>query len=175
MRYIFGDIFGEKLPSLSAQEIGECLETIRRDDERGLLFIDAVVEAAQQSSGRSSLFKAFEWDTKKAAEKYRRVQARQLISSLYVNLPNMKGPVRAYVAIRGKGYRSITEVMSDSGLRTEFLTEALKKLQGVRHQYEGLSELGKVYVEIEKVRKHHETKRHKAIRSSKSARTVKVA
>jgi hypothetical protein len=91
----------------------------------GLLMVDDVVEEARDP--QSVLHRHFQWDDDKAAEAYRKQQARQLIQKVTVTIE--KAPdvhIRAFVSLstdqyEGGGYRLTANVLSDDNLKAQLL------------------------------------------------------
>jgi len=100
------------------------LERIARDHD-GLLMVEDVLEEAQDP--KSVLHKHFQWDDDKAAEAYRKQQARQLIQKVTVTID--KAPdvhIRAFVSLSTDqyekgGYRMTANVLSDDNLKAQLL------------------------------------------------------
>jgi len=100
------------------------LERLARENN-GLLVVDAVLNEAQNPT--SVLHKHFQWDNDKAAEAYRKHQARQLIQKCTVTVE--KAPdvaIRAFVSLstdqyEGGGYRMTATVLSDDNLKAQLL------------------------------------------------------
>jgi len=100
------------------------LEKLAKQND-GLLLVDAVLEEAKDP--RSVLHKHFQWDDDKAAEAYRKHQARQLIQKCTVTVE--KAPdvaIRAFVSLstdqyEGGGYRMTATVLSDDNLKAQLL------------------------------------------------------
>ena len=98
----------------------------------GVLLVDHVLDAA--ADPKCILHKHFQWDNSKAAEAYRRMQARQLIQKCVVTID--KAPdvqVRAFVSlatdqIAGGGYRMTAEVLSDEDLKAQLLHDMMVTL-----------------------------------------------
>ena len=132
------------------------LERIRQENG-GILKAEAVVESASDIT--SPLHDQFQWDDTKAAEEWRLQQARQLIRTVIVILPNYSKPTSAYVSLMDDrtqdngGYRTIVDVMSDTSLREKLLTEALADLQRWEVKYAQLQELVPIFQTIAKLRK----------------------
>jgi hypothetical protein len=86
------------------QVVGERIEALRRQHGDTLRPADIVDDARPQSS---PLHGHFNWDDSSAAEAYRRVQARRLMSAVYVIYDDPHGmpkePTRAYVSINPEG------------------------------------------------------------------------
>jgi len=132
------------------------LERIRQE-HGGILRAEDVVLAAEDLS--SPLHNSFEWDDTAGAEQWRLQQARQIIRSVVVILPNIAKPVTAFVSLRddrtqeGGGYRTIIDVMSDKDMRERFVEEALADLRHWEQKYSQLNELGPVFEAIGKARR----------------------
>lgn len=93
----------------------------------GMLLVDTVLDAARDP--RCILHKHFQWDDNKAAEAFRKMQARQLIQKCVVTIE--KAPdvqIRAFVSmaadkVTGGGYRMMVDVLSDDDLKGQLLHE----------------------------------------------------
>jgi len=93
----------------------------------GMLLVDTVLDAARDP--RCILHKHFQWDDTKAAEAFRKMQARQLIQKCVVTIE--KAPdvqIRAFVSmaadkVTGGGYRMMVDVLSDDDLKGQLLHE----------------------------------------------------
>lgn len=148
---------GSRLEHLDAQAVGQELEAIQARD--GGITPSAVVEAARPPE--STMHGAFEWDDAKAAEEYRREQARHLLRSIVVVRVEQAEirPVRAFVVVsRETGdntkttqYLDIGTVMQDEELRRQALEAAKRELAAFRRKYEDLQELAEVLQAIDRV------------------------
>ena len=93
----------------------------------GMLMVDTVLDAARDPN--CILHKHFQWDDSKAAESFRKMQARQLIQKCTVTIE--KAPdvqIRAFVSLApdqhaGGGYRMTADVLSDDDLKAQLLYE----------------------------------------------------
>ena len=91
----------------------------------GMLQVDDVLEAAKDP--KCVRHKHFQWNNNKAAEAYRKMQARQLIQKCTVTIE--KAPdvhIRAFVSLssdqnHGGGYRMAVDVLSDDDLKAHLL------------------------------------------------------
>lgn len=91
----------------------------------GALLVDDVLNAARDPN--CILHKHFQWDDTKAAESYRKIQARQLIQKCTVTIeqaPDVQ--VRAFVSLstdqlKGGGYRMTVDVLSDDDLKAQLM------------------------------------------------------
>ena len=91
----------------------------------GLLMDDDVSDEARNP--KSILHKHFQWDDDKAAEAYRKMQARQLIQKCVVTIEKAPDvPIRAFVSLstdqyEGGGYRMTANVLSDDQQKGQLL------------------------------------------------------
>jgi hypothetical protein len=121
----------------------------------GQLTPAAVVNAAR--SRDSPLHQFFDWSDTSAAEKFRLLQARQLIRAVVTMLPSknkQQQMVRAFVSLpddrsRREGYRLTTEVIKDKDLRRKMLGGALREAQSFANRYRHLRECAKVVEAID--------------------------
>ncbi len=127
------------------------LEAIRVAHE-GILRAEDVVQYA--ANPRTLLHNKFEWDDGEAAKLYRLEQARQIIRVSVVLLPGSTEPVRAFVSLKsdreesGGGYRSLPEVINDSGRRNQMLNDARADAEVFRRKYETLKEIAPIITAI---------------------------
>lgn len=101
------------------------------------------------------LHSEFEWNDELAAEEYRRVQARLLISNLSIVIEEQKQePIRAFFSLqngfrKNSGtYESTITIMSDDIKREKLLENAKKELEAFKKKYQLLSELADVFEAI---------------------------
>jgi len=130
-------------------------ELLKIQEQKGLTSGN-VVENARNP--KSPLHNLFEWNNTKAGEKYRKVQAINLIEKVEVVI---KGKVyggfeSVKVKIEGDGYQKqyqpTTKILSQKELRTQVLKSALNHLEGWRLKYEMYEEFEGVVKEINKVK-----------------------
>ena len=120
--------------------------------ERNALTAEMLVEVSRPET--ALLHHEFEWDDTKAANEYRKVQARNIINALVV-VPDEKipatEPVRAYFQIETKGnrYTQLTTIMSNPTQKEMLLKKALSELNAFSHKYSTLHELADVMQSIE--------------------------
>jgi hypothetical protein len=123
----------KQITSASAQEISKSREVLLAlaKANNGLLTVDTVISEAR--SVLSPLHSWFEWDDSKAAENYRKWQARVLITRCRISLETKPAQVvRAFVSLSsdqraGGGYRLMANVLSDSQLSAQLIMEMRKK------------------------------------------------
>lgn len=127
------------------------LEVIRHEHE-GLLRAEDVVAFARDEG--TVLHTKFTWDDTVAAERFRLMQARQVIRVHIKIYPREKQRVRAYVSMledrrKGGGYRSTDEVMHVQQLRDQLVYQAHREMQAFIKRYEHLEELAGVIAAME--------------------------
>lgn len=139
----------------TAQKIGEALEDIER--RYGKIKPATVVKAA--SDPEHVLHARFEWDDTAAGEQYRLIQARQLISSVYVKFIDDEAvpsrPVRAYVNMTGpdkedRAYENVVSVMSDARKRAQLLQRARADMEAFKARFGHLEEFSFLIEVIDK-------------------------
>lgn len=137
--------------------IREELERIRLQNG-GILRPEDVVKEAKSPS--SPLHPKFNWDDSSAAHAWRLEQARHLIR-VFVNVVkvgNGEKESRMFVALSsdkadGGGYRVLTEVLDDAGMRRVLLNDALEDLERFEKKYRAIKELAEVFAAAKRVRK----------------------
>ena len=138
---------------ISAQSAGEYFESVEKRD--GKIDQKTVVDEARPKG--ALLHPAFEWDDTTAAELYREYQAGQIIRSLVVvqdGKDESKIATRAIVSVvrdDRPAYISVSRAMEDEGTREQLLESALAELHSFEAKYKGLSELAKLFFEIDKI------------------------
>ena len=139
--------------SVDANVVGKALESI--EAEHGAVTAELLVKKATPVD--SELHSLFEWNNKKAAEKWRLQQARVVIASVKVVYEEKKEePIttRAFVNVgtkrRGQFITTAT-ALSDEKSREIVLKHALQELAAFKAKYAGLEELSVVFSEIEKL------------------------
>lgn len=143
---------GMKLP-VSAQVAGEVCEEL---EQRNGLTPHNLVEVSRPNDAPTH--DLFEWDDTVAAEKYREVQARQVIR-LIVKVPEKSQsdePTRAFVSITTHEtkrpeccYRSIDRVLRDASSREAMLDNARRELMAFQRKYNQFKELADVFRAID--------------------------
>ena len=110
----------------------------------------------------SALHDYFEWKDGAAAERYRLLQAAQIIRMYVVVKDDTKPATRGFVSLiqdrdytakkPGNGVRRfIDDVMADAGLRANLLETALMELRAFQRKYESLTELNVIWDSLRKV------------------------
>jgi hypothetical protein len=120
----FKEINMEVMKAEALAEERKLLEKIANKNG-GLLMVDDVLDEARNP--KSILHKHFQWDDDKAAEAYRKMQARQLIQKCVVTIEKAPDvPIRAFVSLstdqyEGGGYRLTANVLSDDQQKGQLL------------------------------------------------------
>lgn len=138
---------------VSAQVAGECLEALRVRSN-GHLTPRAVVDEARPED--SPLHPGFEWNDAAAAEAYRETQAKDMLRSIVVQLPQRPDdarPTRAFVSVeveRSPVYTSIDAALSDDSLRAQVIARAWSELRAWRERHKELEDLADLFAEIDR-------------------------
>lgn len=140
---------GARLPSVSAQPVGERLHALREQHGR----LTAAVVVADASAEDSVLHPYFEWDDVVAARLHREEKARLLMRSILVRavlFPDQEPElVRAFVAVNledaDTSYEPISVVLAEPGFRAQVIAGALQELRSWREKYRGYPELAAVF------------------------------
>lgn len=138
-------------------DIKEALAKIAERD--GELRPRVVVDEARDPN--SPLHAEFCWDDNEAAEKYRLVQAGQLIRRVWVTVTrdsSFDRPVREYVKVTsptssGDSYQPVVKVLSDEQLRAELLSKFFNKIAALQREFGHLNELASIFKAAEKAAK----------------------
>lgn len=112
----------------------------------GLLTAEDTVHAAENDP---RLHDSFVWDDTIAGHRYRLVQARALITTIMVTMPDdpAENQVPKFVSLKidrskpGGGYREVREVINSDELRAELERTLKADVQGVLKRYEVLTDL----------------------------------
>jgi len=154
---------GAQFSPKKAQEYGEELQRIA-EKNGGSLKPEVVVEEARDKN--SVLHDYFQWDNKKAGERWRIFQARQLINHIeyVIEYEEQEKTVPLFISIvrqdadekPRREYVSIDVVAKDKDLYELTLQEALKELMAWQMKYQNLKELREIFGAIEKTQKELE-------------------
>lgn len=131
--------------AVDATTVGQHIEKLQQ--KYGEVTPDIFLESAR--SEKSKIHKLFEWDDTKAAEKYRKWQATNIICALKVTvIEEDHTPIitRAFVTTeeRSTGYVHIRDAMSDEEKRESVIAQAKRDAQWYMDKYESLEELASV-------------------------------
>lgn len=108
----------------------------------------AILDFARDEN--SELHKCFEWDNDLAAEKYRKIQAGNVIRMLYVEPKSEDAPpVRALSRTSNTVYQPTRTFLKNQNEYEDLLKRALSELESFRLKYKTLSELEQVFEQID--------------------------
>lgn len=138
---------------LDAQKVGARIETLRKKNGGSLKPAIIVADAASKSSPMHGFF---EWNDRKAADKYRLSQAGYLLRAIVTQYAEGKPQTRAFVAVQYNGERkarftSISVAMQDEDLRNQVLAAAKAELNAWRERYKDLTELASLFLVIDQL------------------------
>lgn len=131
-------IYQWKIPGLygvDAQIAGEEIERIHR--KHGQLSPADIVDESRQKN--APLHDVFEWRDQEAAEKYRQVQAKDLLRAIVVidSKAGLQEPVRAFVRVR-QGYQPMEVVIKHPDQMEELKAAAFRDLKAFQQKYQTL-------------------------------------
>lgn len=108
----------------------------------------AILDFARDEN--SELHKCFEWDNDLAAEKYRTIQAGNVIRMLYIVPKNADAPpVRVLSRTSDTVYQPTRTFLKNQNEYEDLLKRALSELESFRLKYKTLSELEQVFEQID--------------------------
>lgn len=125
-----------------AQAAGEVCEAL---EASGGLTPQRLVDASRPKD--APLHDEFEWNDRKAAEKYREHQAGHIIRCLVIAPEEPKEtPIRAYFPVtERKQYTHIMKITSNEDMQLAMLERALRELTAYQAKYATLKELKPVF------------------------------
>lgn len=138
------------VPATQRKKVFAELERIR-ERNGGTLTPRAVVDEARDPS--HPLHARFEWDDSIAAEAWREEQAARLIRFTYIDLEETR--VRAFVNLSSDRatspgtYRATADVLSDSAMTAQLLSDAMRDLRAFRRKYATIKALAPVFAVID--------------------------
>lgn len=132
---------------VDAQTAGEELERIASDGE---LTPQRIVDESRPED--APLHKCFEWDDQKAAEGFRRQQARIITCNLITDCTGEEDaePVRAFVHITNE-YKPVNVVLKSREMTNTMLANAKAEMEAFIQKYGRLQELASVVQAMEEV------------------------
>lgn len=110
-----------------------------------------VVDLARNED--SKLHNDFEWDNDIAGEKYRLLQASDMIRMLtYEPKDEKHEPIRVYqISTKKTVYKPVEMILKNEDEYQNLLKRALAELNSLKKRYSTLVELEQVFIEIEKL------------------------
>ena len=137
------------LMPVSAQVAGDELDRISK--ENGTLTPELIVDASRAED--APLHKCFEWNDAVAAEKYRCVQAGNIIRLLVTEKEDADKnhvEVRAFHYVK-RGYKPIDVILEDEDETEALLHKAYMELKAFRQKYKNLSALKPLFELVDKL------------------------
>ena len=141
---------GAPLTQEQAERYGSRIEELKA--HKGYIVPEDLVQDAKPES--SPLHDFFEWDDKKAASKYRKRQAGNLLRWVHVVVrvdKEEEQTARAFYPVvtvpkhRGDGYVSLKQVLDDVDYHEKVVKEAFAKLKSWRRIHNAYKEFEPVY------------------------------
>lgn len=133
---------GTPAPNADAQKVAE--EVSRLGDS---ITPSAVLEIARAEE--TELHKCFEWDDAKASEKYRLIQARNVIRFLVIKeekVPTERPEIRLFYKTEKKeGYKPVQIIVKNEDEHKKLLEEAWSWLHWFKRKYSTLEELSEIF------------------------------
>jgi hypothetical protein len=142
----------QALAGLDPERVVAHLEELR-EEGGGIVSAAEIVEANRDPG--SLLHGYFTWEDSVAAERWRNVEARQLLRAVRY-FEGGKDVGRAYEAVRifaddgsrRRGYMESREVQGDEVLRQQVLKTALRQMVALRRRFGNLAELAGVWESV---------------------------
>lgn len=139
------DLVKWSIPNLFRADANKCYSEILELEN---ITPSEVLERARDE--KSELHKCFEWDNSKAAEKYRTIQAGNVIRALYiVHKDEGTAPVRVLSRTSSSSYQPTRTFLTNENEYADLLRRALSELESFKRKYETLSELESVFEQID--------------------------
>ena len=119
------------------------------------LTAETLLEKAKDDN--SSLHDFFEWDDTVAAEKWRLVQARNVINEVKILVDDTE--MYAFESVRvnavteensEREYKSIVEILGTSEYKSQLIERAIHEIQHWKKRYEEITELSPIFDSIKK-------------------------
>lgn len=140
---------------LDDEDIKKVAEELTDISQKEGLNAQNVLERAKNKN--NVLHKHFTWDDTKAAENWRKWQARFLISSVRIVISGV--PVQAFESVKidiktpERKYVDIVTIKSNEYYRNQLEKQALKEAQYWRNKYHNLQKLNPIFKAIDTVEK----------------------
>lgn len=134
-----------KVDGIFKADANECYREISSLEQ---ITSKAILDFARDEN--SELHKCFEWDNDLAAEKYRTIQAGNVIRMLYVEPKSEDAPpVRVLSRTSNTVYQTTRTFLKNQNEYEDLLKRALSELESFRLKYKTLSELEQVFEQID--------------------------
>jgi hypothetical protein len=127
-------------------------EVVALSPSGGALQPKTVVNWARNNPS-SKLHALFEWDNRICGEKYRIIQAREIIQCVTITHPEFKQPIRFMVnlpedRVHGSGYRRTEDILATPHGRRQLASMARDELQAWADRHEHIQDLCSRYKEV---------------------------
>jgi hypothetical protein len=137
---------------IDPQAAGKILSDIY--SEHGEVTSDLLVQYAKNK--KSLIHNCFEWDDTKAANEFRKQQARTFIQNVHIVKYHKNGisDTRAYVSVlseSGRSYQPTAVVLGDRELRLQILNEAKQNIAYWANELRKYKEFAKIVMKIEQI------------------------
>lgn len=133
----FGSLHGNADPQKVASEIIAIGDSATPDE---------IVNAARDES--TELHKCFEWDNDVAADKYRIIQAREVVRHLVIQeqeVPQDRPEIRIFHKPKdAEGYEHVRHIVRNDDSYDNLLKQAWAELQAFKRKYSCLKELQEI-------------------------------
>lgn len=149
---------GFSVPGINAGDAAAELDRIRQF--HGELTPEVVIEESRSES--APLHPAFEWDNEKAAEEFRKQQARHLLRGIcIVREESTPIPMHFHISTdEGGKYERYDDVANDPDLYEAALSELTGKVRGAQAAVDQLIDIGQKRLRGPKRKAAHAVKRH---------------
>jgi hypothetical protein len=149
--------WGQRSYPVPAQVVGETIQAII--DREGACPPGRLVQEASKRG--SPLHQIFTWDSRDAADQWRRHEARAIISSVRVRVAftdddeEREAPAfisvghRKETAAMGGGYRPVSVVMKHPDFRREAIDDAIAQLVAIRRRHGSIASLAAIWDQID--------------------------
>lgn len=138
MVFQFKQGLGSLFP-VSAQTAGE--ELARIHEKRGSLTPSGIVDESRTE--QAPLHPVFEWDDWKAAEEWRKQQAKQLVCCIVVQQENEKAEqveVRAFEHVQGS-YHPVQVILREPDMKMELMRDVLKMTDAYKEKLRAIIDI----------------------------------
>ena len=134
---------------------------IEKKDE---LTAESLLEKAKENN--SSLHDFFEWDDTAAAEKWRMVQARNVINEVRVIVNDTE--MYAFESVRinavteetsEREYKPIVEILNNDDYKAQLVNRAMSEIEHWQKRYEQINELSPIFDSIDATNKKWQKKK----------------
>lgn len=119
-------------------------ELQRLESEYGVVTPRTVVDSAKDPD--SPLHRLFDWDDKTAADKYRLMRARLLMTEIKVEIGGREtaGFINTYVVVNDvptRGYISTAKALSDEEITKQLIAQGIHEIEFLTEKYKNYQEL----------------------------------